>query len=57
MNDLKPGELKIYYDDLLNTALDKALEKVLKGFGYRRWASGVDLTTGVRDLAFDKKER
>ena len=52
---MKKGELKVYYKGELNQELDKALEKTLKSFGYKRWASGMD-AEGIRDLAFDKKE-
>ena len=39
----------------INTALDKALEKVLGKFGYTRWASGVELVPPYeRDLAFER---
>ena len=51
---LKDGELKIFYQGDLNVELDKALESVLKKFGYERWASGMSMNW-VRDLAFDKK--
>lgn len=49
-------KLKVYYDSdfEVNGELDKAIEKTVKEFGYKRWASGCDLTSGVRDLAFDK---
>jgi len=51
---MKQNELKVYYGGGLNQELDKALEKVLKPFGYEIWASGMD-TEGIRDLAFDKQ--
>lgn len=52
--DLKKGELRVHYQCgyEVNIDLDKALEKVLREQGYERWASGCDLTNGVRDLAF-----
>ena len=50
-------ELKVYYEsDGINSELDEAIEKTLQNFGYKRWASGFDLTKNVRDLAFDKKK-
>lgn len=52
---LKKNELKIYYKGELNCYLDQALEDVLKDFGYERWASGLNMISNVRDLAFDKK--
>ena len=48
--------LKVVYDsEGINTELDKALEAALLPFGLKRWASGTDLTTGERDLAFDDR--
>ena len=55
------NKLKIEYDIPkqadTNTffEVDEALEKALKPFGYKRWASGFNLNTRIRDLAFDKK--
>lgn len=53
---LKEGEIKVFHNlDFDESAkVDKHIEKTLKKLGYRRWASGIDMTTGVRDLAFDK---
>ena len=48
-------ELKIYYTGGLDEDLDNKLRKFLKTLGYKSWASGMDLTTGTRDLAFDKE--
>lgn len=56
--ELKNGEIRIYYKtDVgeIDSGLDLALEEVLTKRGYHRWASGFDLTTDVRDLAFEKK--
>ena len=53
---IEEQELKIFYSGGLNTGLDQAIEKCLKRFGYKRWASGMDLETGTRNLAFDKEE-
>lgn len=52
---MKKGELKVYYEGEVNQELDKVLEKVLKPFGYERWASGISKDF-ERDLAFDKEE-
>lgn len=59
---LKDGELEVHYSvdyriDSINLELDKAIEKCLLKFGYLRWASGYDLKTNVRDLAFRNKNR
>lgn len=52
---MKKQELKVYYDsEDINTELDKDIEKVIKPFGYKWYASGYDLTKHKRDLAFDK---
>ncbi len=45
--------IKVIYDGGLNVDLDNALEDCLLKFGLRRWASGMDLITKERDLAFD----
>lgn len=50
--------LKIKYRSELggiNSKLDKALEKCLTQFGYHYWASGFNLITRERDLAFEVK--
>ena len=48
-------ELKVSYKkkDKIDVRLDQKIEMALKPFGFKRWASGYDLTTGERDLAFD----
>lgn len=62
--ELKRGELKVYYKmfDLedsehngIVTVIDDAIMGALKNLGFKMWASGYDLTNGVRDLAFDKE--
>ena len=48
-------QLKVYYDSAdINTELDRAIEKAIKPFGYKQWASGYNLIDHKRDLAFDK---
>ena len=49
--------VRVFYDGGLNKDLDKAIEDCLSKFGFFRWASGMDLQTMERDLAFDDKER
>lgn len=49
--------LRVYYDGGIDPVLDKALEGFLLGYGLRRWASGINLGTNERDLAFDDKEK
>jgi hypothetical protein len=49
--------VKIYYldkDRKINQELDNDLEKILLKHGLKRWASGIDMTTGERDLAFEE---
>lgn len=56
---LSKGELRVHYrikSGVIDTKIDKKIAKVLKKFGYKRWASGINLTTGVRDIAFDLKK-
>lgn len=53
---LKQNELRIYYRTEtgdIDPDLDKALEDTLKKFGFRRWASGFEIATDIRDLAFE----
>lgn len=54
---LKEGELKVYYriEGGIWPGLDDCLINALKEFGYEMWASGTNLITDVRDLAFDKE--
>lgn len=51
-------ELKVTYktEAGVDADLDKKIEKALAGIGFKRWASGYNLTNDVRDLAFDDKE-
>ena len=48
-------ELKVIYTkrDRIDEKLDQKIETALRLLGFKRWASGYDLTTGERDLAFD----
>jgi len=58
--NLRKNELRVYYQTGTNVSvgfkLDRAIEKALAKFGYRRWDSGVEPQTGVRNLSFDKIE-
>lgn len=53
-----PNAMSVFYHrtEGINTDLDEAIEQAVKPYGYERYASGIDVTNGVRDLAFDKKE-
>jgi len=48
-------QLKIIYKkkEKIDENLDQKIERALEPLGFKRWASGYDLTTGERDLAFD----
>uniref|UniRef100_A0A6H2A1S2 Uncharacterized protein n=1 Tax=viral metagenome TaxID=1070528 RepID=A0A6H2A1S2_9ZZZZ len=50
------NEIRVYYkhDDRIVEAWDSAIETTL---GFRRWASGFNYLTGIRDLAFEKGGR
>jgi len=55
---VKEDELKVLYRYAqgIDMKLDKALKDCLKEFGYKCWASGMEIESQVRDLAFDKKK-
>ena len=41
MMEKQKQQLKVYYDsEDINTELDRAIEKAIKPFGYKQWASG-----------------
>lgn len=49
-------DLRVIYDGgEVDKKLDIVLEKALKPFGFSRWASGMEIHSGKRDLAFEKK--
>ena len=52
--DVPQNEVKVYYkhQKKIIPAWDLAIEDALFAFGLKRWASGFNLTNGVRDLAF-----
>ena len=54
---LKEGELRIFYhtgESGIDAFFEGWMETALKAFGYKRWASGMEIETGVRDIAFEK---
>ena len=54
---MKLNELKVFYRErAYEQEFEEALIEFLGKFGYSFWAAGVDYTTKIRDLAFDKKE-
>ena len=38
-----------------DSKLDQAIANTIKPFGYKRWASGFEHGTNVRDIAFEKR--
>lgn len=54
--ELSEGQLSIFYNEnaTINSELDDALREILLKFGYHWWASGCNLITDVRDLAFQR---
>lgn len=48
--------LTVIYDGTVDRKVDRAIEKALKPLGFRRWASGFNLLTKKRDLAFEEEE-
>jgi len=48
--------LTVIYDGTVDVKVDKVIEKALKPLGFQRWASGFNLGSKKRDLAFEKKE-
>ena len=49
-------EIKIYYDGGLDVKFDRLFEETLAPLGFRRWASGMNMDTKERDLAFTNRE-
>lgn len=46
-------DIRLTYDGgEVNRNLDGAFEQLLGDFGFVRWASGMNMATGVRDVAF-----
>ena len=45
----------IYKHPEIDVGLDKRIEKFFESIGFHRWASGYDLLTFERDLAFEKR--
>jgi len=50
----KPKNIKVEYPATeINEELDEAIKDAMTGIGYEMWASGYDLVSDVRDLAFE----
>ena len=49
--------IKITYKSTdINVEFENALRKFMKQHGFESWASGYDLTTGVRDIAYERQD-
>ena len=48
-------KLIIKYDGF-HEEMEKELEALLERYGWHRWASGRNLETGIRDIAYEKEE-
>lgn len=59
IKDLSIEKLKMYYECAdkgnINQYFDKDLRDLAKKYGIKFWASGMDFTTGIRDMAFGEK--
>jgi hypothetical protein len=55
--DLEGNGLRVFYfsSDGIWVELDERLEEVLTAFRYKRYASGMNLLTNVRDLVFERR--
>lgn len=41
----------------IDEVVDSAIEAALAELGWSRWASGCNLVTGIRDLAFEREDK
>jgi len=61
MKDLSLKTLKIYYECQDNGNMNKYFESdirdLVKKYGLTFYASGMDMETGIRDMAFEFKPR
>ena len=46
-------KITVTYDGPLDMELDKKIQKAMESIGCKWYAQGTDLTTNVRDVAFD----
>lgn len=53
--ELEHNQMRIYFgsDYRMNVEFEKELEAFLKQYGFSWWASGTEVGTGIRDIAFD----
>jgi hypothetical protein len=45
--------ISITYQGPINSELDEVILEMAEKNGFKFWAAGTDLETGIRDLAFD----
>ena len=55
---LRNNELKVYYlsDDVIDEDLENDIAATLLEHGYTLYASGTEMSTRIRDLAFERME-
>jgi len=60
MKDLSLKTLKVYYEcqnnGTMNSDFESDIRDLAKKYGITFYASGMDMVTGVRDLAFDLRD-
>ena len=50
---MKKVKIKVMYDGPPDTRVDEKIEKAMASIGAVWWAQGLDMTSNVRDIAFD----
>lgn len=53
MQGVKWLKVKYEYEYGIDVSLDKKITEFFEGLGFRRWASGTEIGTRIRDLCFD----
>lgn len=49
-------EVKVFFHSFVDYELEDKIDRFFETLGFKRWASGLDVTTGVRDIAYEEKE-
>jgi len=60
--ELKKGELRVFFNaknmrSKKREIIESRIERLLKRLGYNQWASGMDMVSRTRELAFDKQPK